>query len=595
MGMLLVRKNRFNSRFSFKVMAAIMIAVLIPTTFISIFFYLSSASIVKENVRDSSIQITRQAADSLSFVLSTGSDTSDLLYSNESLQRIVMEDRLSEVRYAVKAKNDEDMNAFLNSQVYASSFVRMIYVLKENGDSWGSGTFSKVKLSQYNLNQFASSQKALQNDGAITWQGLQYDLFSGAGESTQLVLPAIRVMKNFKTMENIAYIHVNLDGRSILSKIDQLKLGKTGKFFVVDQDGRIMIDADLDMINKKIKNNELDHYLADPLVSEFEFNQENTTFYGIKQPLVNGWSIVGIVPIKEITGDLQNVQKITLVTSVIFALIAVIFGYFAANAVTQPVANLTNQMKKVGKGEFTPVTFTDSHDEIGLMSRQFNQMIGQVDQLMIQVKEEESQKKEAELRAVKHRIDPHFLFNTLSTIKWLLTFNQKDKAESALSALTKLLEANMGKKGNIISVKEELNIVEKFLVILHIRYEQVFELTVHLDKETESALIPRMLIQPIVENAVFHGFVPRGTGGKIMIKGTAVENGICLHIVDNGMGFQQDVKEKVASSTGIGLNHVYDSVRLYFSSESSVSIESGENGTAVTLILIQKKDGELNV
>lgn len=580
--------RNWKHQFSFKVMVAIMIAVLIPTTLIGIFFYISSAGIIKENSRVFSLQITKQTADALSFILSAGSDTSDLLYSNESLQHIV-----TAGKQATESDHDQ-MNAFLNTQVYSSSFVRMIYVLQENGTSWGSGNFSHVKLKQYPVTEFVWSKEAIQKNGELAWQGLQYDVYSGVGEATQLVLPVIRIMKDFKTMDNIAYIQVNLDGQAILDKINQVKLGETGEFFVVDEAGHVMMSRDLDLVNKRLPNQQLSRYVQDKEISEFEFSSGPTPYYGVKQPLSNGWSVVGIVPVEEITGDLQNVQMITIGTSLLFTILAVIIGFFAANTVTKPIKTLTAQMKKVGYGDFHPVEHIASDDEIGLMSRQFNQMIEQVQELMEQVKEEETHKKEAELRAVKHRIDPHFLFNTLSTVKWLLKFKQTDRAEAALSALTRLLEANMGKKGNFISIKEELDIVEKFLVILQIRYEQEFSLQVQLDPEVEETFIPRMLIQPIVENAVFHGFVPRGSGGEITISGKKLKQGIKIEIRDNGIGFQTDTTDTAPSSTGIGLAHIYDSVRLYFHPDSSVAIESGNTGTTVTLTLFEKKGGEQN-
>ncbi|WP_342044428.1 cache domain-containing sensor histidine kinase [Bacillus sp. OTU530] len=595
-------KRLLQNRFSTKVVIAIFIGILIPTTLISVFFFISSSNIVKENVRESSIQIARQAADSLSFILSVGNDMSDLIYSNEKLQEIVKMDNEDGTSSTVKDKNNEEMTSFLNSQIYSSSFVRVIYVLKDEGTSWGSGTFSPVKLARYNLQEQNWIQRAVQADGALAWQGLQYDLFSGAGENTELVLPVTRVMKDFSNMKTIAYIQVLLDGKAILNKIDQLKLGKTGHFFVVNKHGQIMIDANMEHINKTVENHDLYKHIVDDTAYEFEFQEKNTTYYGVKQPLVNGWTLIGTVPIKEITGKLTNIQRITIFASIVFTMVAIVIGVFAVNRVTKPIKVLTEQMRLVGQGNFQVQTHIHSNDEIGLMSRQFNQMIHQIEQLMEQVKEEQSQKTEAELRAVKHRINPHFLFNTLSTIRWLVNFKQTDRANTALSALIRLLEASMGKTGTFITVKEELDIIEKFLAILQIRYDQTFHLELEIEPTVEDLLIPRMLLQPIVENAVFHGLVPKGTEGTLCIKGSRVEDGVKIEIKDNGVGFKQDIlnqlnhkADKMNSFIGIGLRHVYDSVRLYFALASSVTIESDSNGTTVTIVLINKNRGENRV
>lgn len=589
--------KQLRSRFSTKVIIAICIGMLIPTTFISIFFFVSSSKIVKENVRESSLQTARQAADSLSFILSVGSDMSDFLYSNDKIQKIVNNDNL-QLTLPEREYNNEELTNLLNSQIYASSFVRIIYILKDQGTSWGSGTFSSSKLSRYDLKELSWIQESVKKNGAVVWQGLQYDLFSGAGENTELVLPVTRVMKDFNTMNNIAYIQVSLDGKAILNKIDELKLGKTGHFFVVNEQGKIMIDPNIENINKVVKNRQLYKNIINSKQSEFEFNKNDIAYYGVKQPLTNGWTIVGVVPIKEITDELSNIQKITIFTSILFTLIAIIIGLFAANRITKPIKTLTEQMRLVGKGNFQIKTEIQSNDEIGLMSKQFNQMTHQVEQLMEKVKDEQNQKVEAELRVIRHRINPHFLFNTLSTIRWLVKFNQTDRANTALAALVRLLEANMGKKGTFITVKEELDIIEKFLVILQIRYEQTFHLNIEVEPGVEDFLIPRMLLQPIVENAVFHGLVPTEQAGIINLKAIYIENGVKFEIEDHGVGFNKekldqlyDAINNTSSFMGIGLRHVYDSVRLYFAPSSKVNIESAGQGTKVTLILVKENRG----
>ncbi|MBT2755842.1 sensor histidine kinase [Mesobacillus foraminis] len=548
------------------------------------------------------MQTARQAAESLSFALSVGSDMSNLIYSNKRIQEIVKMADDPQTPLLVKENNNGDLTSTLNSQIYSSSFVKILYILKAEGTSWGSGSFSPLKLERYQLNDFDWIQEALNRDGGLVWRELQYDLFSGAGGESEIVLPVTRVMKDFDTMENIAFIQVNLDGRSILAKIEQLKLGKTGHFFVVDDQGRIMIDPNMDKINKQVENRQLYKHIQNHKADEFEFKESGNFFYGVKQKLSNGWIIVGIVPVEEITGELTNLQRITILTSLLFTLFALAIGLFAAKTVTKPIVALTQQMRQVGKGNFKVRTTIQSNDEIGLMSAQFNQMTKQVDQLMEQVKEEQSLKAEAELRAIKHRINPHFLFNTLSTIRWLVKFKQTEKANTALSALSRLLEANMGKKGTFVTLQQELEIVEKFLVILQIRYEQSFELNLKLETGVRDFQIPRMLIQPLVENAVFHGLVPTGHSGVISIRAVSIGKGVNIEIQDNGVGINKEKLTQILPSErsnnsfiGIGLQHVYDSVRLYYSPASSVEIKSENQGTLVVLTLFPKVGGEANV
>jgi two-component system, sensor histidine kinase YesM len=307
------------------------------------------------------------------------------------------------------------------------------------------------------------------------------------------------------------------------------------------------------------------------------------------------------VPTSEITGEIISIQKIIIGASVIFGILAILVGSFIAKKVTDPVKILTKQMKLVGEGNLKVRTRVDSKDEIGMMSSEFNHMINRVEELLQQVKEEQHQKQEAVLRAIKHRINPHFLFNTLSTIRWLVQFKQTERANTALTALSKLLEGNMGKTGNFTSIKEEVELVEQFMVILQIRYEQKFHLVTDFEEGVEDWEIPRMLLQPIVENAIFHGIVPTGTEGTVWINGTTIPGGIQIEIKDDGVGVEKDMLQRVQRSSdgdnsyvGIGLSHVADSIRLYFGPDSKMEISSGE-GTSVKLILMKKTGGDQGV
>lgn len=587
------------NQFTHKVVIVILIVSLIPILLYSVFFYVSSSAVVKENVRDSTLQISHQAADSLSYIFSVGSDMSDLIYSNEELQDIVKQDLTSESASLEWEKDNQYVTSFLNTHIYSSSFVRIIYILKEEGRSWGSGTFSEHKLAQYNLSEMNWVKKAKEQEGDLVWEGLQIDQLSGAGERTEFVLPISRTMKDFQTLNDIAYIQVFLDGSAILEKINQIKLGETGRFFVVDQQGKVMIDPITSKINKKIASENLYQAVINQNQVEFEYEEENVNFYGVKQNLSNGWMIVGVVPIHEITGGLTDIRNITWITFILLGILVVIIGVSVASRITKPVKVLTSQMKLVGEGNFKTRTTVETTDEIGMMSMQFNEMIQQVEQLMDQVKKEQEQKKEAEIRAVKHRINPHFLFNSLSTIRWLVKFKQFDRASSALLALTRLLEQNMGKKGTFVKVIEEIDFIEKYVELLQIRYDQTFHLKINLDEGTANFSIPQMLLQPIVENSIFHGIVPTSKEGTIVISGQTGLEGTIITIKDSGIGIKperlQDIQHSSKTSIGIGLLHVFDSVSLYYSSDSKVELESGLDGTTVKLFLKPKHRGGTDV
>jgi len=587
--------TRLFNRFATRMIVAFVVVILIPAIFTSASFYIVSNNTVKKNVRESSVQIAKQAADSLSYILNAGSDASDRIYSDLRIQKMILKDAGNGQNLIERRENDEYFRSFLNNMVYSSSFVNIVYVLTSGNSGWGSGTFSRVKLARYDVDNLDWAREARKKNGGLVWMELQDDKFSGGGDNTELVLPVGRVMKDFATMETIGYVLVNLNGRKILDTIERMKLGDTGEFFVVNEEGRIMVARDISKINRLVGNSELLRNIVDSDDVEFEFMNGNVPYYGVKQRLSNGWLIVGTVPVHEITDKLDALHHQILLSFGVFTLAGILIGLLLAQRVTRPVKQLTRQMKLVQQGDLTVRTEIRSSDEFGMMSHQFNRMIAEINRLMAQVTLEQKQKQEAELRAVLHRINPHFLFNTLNTLRWLIKYDQTEKAYAGMSALIRLLDANMGKKGNFITIEEELDIIEKYLAILEIRYSHTFKLHKQVDPEAASFIIPRMLIQPLVENAIFHGIVPKGTDGEIDIRVEKREEAVVITVKDDGIGILPDksMLEKSirdatgAGHTGIGLKHVIESIDLYFAAGSTFELNSaGQEGTVARMVLI---------
>ncbi|MFC5528837.1 sensor histidine kinase [Cohnella yongneupensis] len=597
---MMIGNIRIFNRFATKMIVAFVVVILLPTLFTSASFYFVSGSTVKHNVRESSVQIAQQAADSLSFILNAGSDVADLISNDLRIQKLVAsQGNPGPEDLKTWLDTEEYLKSFLNNLVYTSSFINIVYVLKDQNNSWGSGTFSKVKLSQYNLEELDWVKEAKLKRGGLVWKALQEDRFSGGGDNTELVLPIGRVLEDYRTMNGIGYILVNLNGRKILDNIERMKLGETGGFIVVDEAGRIMVDSDRGLINTVVANPDLLHNITGNPSVEFEFKSEGTAYYGVKQRLSNGWLIVGTVPEHEITDKLDTLHNQILLSFIVFTLVGIAIGLFIARRVTRPIKQLTKQMKLVQLGDLSIRSDVSTNDEFGLMSRQFNRMIADIDRLMEQVSTEQRQKQDAELRAVTHRINPHFLFNTLGTLRWLIKHGQSGKAFEGISSLIRLLEANMGKKGHFFTIEEEMDIIEKYLAILELRYSKLFKLSLKLDPDAVSFLIPRMMIQPLVENAIFHGIVPLDIDGEIEIEVRMEQEAVVITVSDNGIGIlpekhliERSIRDAVRDGhTGIGLRHVYESLELYFDHGSELSLYSHASGGTTAKMILYPKPG----
>lgn len=590
-------RKRMRMSFTAKMITAFVLVILIPTLFTSYSFYVVSGSTVKRNVREASIQIAKQGADSLSFIFNAGSDVSDMIYIDSRIRHVLTNQPSGGLDLAQWRENEDYMKSFLNNVVYSSSFVNIVYVLKDHETGWGSGTFSRIKLARYFVQEQPWAKEAKALEGGLVWSAIAADQLSSGGDYTEMVLPIGRAITDYASGDTVGYILVNLNGRKVIDKIKEMKLGETGSFLVVNDEGRIMVSSDTGSIGSIVPNKELLGHITEDSHIEFEYKQGDIPYYGVKQPLSNGWQLVGTVPVHEITDRLSALHRTILRSFGIFTLLGIGMGLVIASRVTRPVKQLTRGMKQVQKGDLSVRTDVHTNDEFGLMSHQFNKMITDINVLMEQVTEEQQRKQEAELRAAVHRINPHFLFNTLGTIRWLIKYGQSEQAYEGISALTRLLEANMGRKGNFVTIAEELSVIEKYLVILEMRYHKRFKLDIALDPEAAGLLVPRMLIQPLVENAVFHGIVPKGTDGEIGIEVRREGEAVMIAVTDDGIGLppeRGDVIESVEKAVkeghaGIGLHHVYECARLYFGLGSGVTLEAREEGGMLARIVLYPK------
>jgi two-component system sensor histidine kinase YesM len=286
--------------------------------------------------------------------------------------------------------------------------------------------------------------------------------------------------------------------------------------------------------------------------------------------------------------------------STLLLIAALIIGVLFSRRITSPLKELMNQMSQIGKSDLKARTNVRSQDEIGQLSRRFNQMVGHIEMLIGQVNEEEAKKREAEMRALRYQINPHFLFNTLATIRWMVLYQKYNEAYNGIGSLVQLMEASMEKSGVFSSIRDELLLLDKYMVIQQFRYGDNIHLIVNVDESILDLDIPRMLLQPIVENAVFHGIAPQEQGGRIDITmdlSEESEHTLQIWIKDNGRGISPERIEGLLHSSsehragmfGIGLNHVHETIQLYYGKESGVFIES-ELGIG-TIIRLELKLG----
>jgi sensor histidine kinase YesM len=282
----------------------------------------------------------------------------------------------------------------------------------------------------------------------------------------------------------------------------------------------------------------------------------------------------------------------------LLVLLSFISALLFSRMVTSPLYELRRLMKRAELGDLKAYWIAKGPEDMNDLGISYNQMLNRVEELIKQVKREESLKKEAEIEALTYQLNPHFLYNTLNTIKWVAKLHKTPQISEAVSALVRLLQASLGKKGDFLTVREELELIKDYMEIQRFRYGDKVRLDVELDPIASVCLVPRMILQPIVENAIIHGIEPSGRSGIITIRAWIERDLLFCQVEDNGVGVTDkgaslaegtsasDGKGLKERMSGIGLSHIREKIKLYYGSDSKMYIYGKEReGTIVRLQL----------
>jgi sensor histidine kinase YesM len=313
----------------------------------------------------------------------------------------------------------------------------------------------------------------------------------------------------------------------------------------------------------------------------------------------------------EVRSDFASSSLHTLRTALVY-----IFAFLLAASlgsslvfsryVTKPLNHLRGLMKRAELGDLKAYWVLNSMEEMNDLGRSYNQMLNRVEELIKQVKQEEALKKEAEIEALQYQLNPHFLYNTLNTIKWVAKIHKTPQISEVVTALVRLLQASLGKKGDFLTLREETELIKDYMEIQSFRYGDKVKVVYELDELAARCLVPRMILQPLVENAILHGIEPAKREGVITIKAWIERDLLFCQVEDNGIGMSAEALDRVDGTTvaagvsgppnkpnvlrermsGIGLRHIREKIKLYYGPDYKMHVMSKERqGTIVRLSL----------
>ncbi len=307
------------------------------------------------------------------------------------------------------------------------------------------------------------------------------------------------------------------------------------------------------------------------------------------------------------TSELANLQQNTnleikktiyviSITSFIFTILLWVLSIKISTSITRPIKELCENIRLVGAGDFTVRTVNNNSDEIETLSLSFNAMVQQIDKLLSDVKQEQTNLRQTELKLLQAQINPHFLYNTFDTITWLAEDHQNAQVVALISSLANFFRTTLSNGKDFISIREEKSHIKSYLEIQQARYRDILEYEIIIPKELNNYTVPKLTLQPIIENAIYHGIKNKRCKGKITIRGFLQEDVILLTITDDGIGMSEDKLAELKSSIkkgtsiGFGLTNVCERIKLYYGNEYGLEMKSAlDQGTTMEIRIPPKE------
>lgn len=413
-----------------------------------------------------------------------------------------------------------------------------------------------------------------------------YDLFSFQAK-----------ILDMNTLEYSGTLIINVKTEALTRIMKQSNMG--GIFFIIDENNSVLLESD-----------SFDYQLiTDELGNLSENNYHNTVQtiagedYIISQASLSaaGWSLVGITPLESMQSDIYDNQIILLITSLMSMVLLITFSIFLANKISKPIVQLTSKMDSVKEGNFKASFYDDSFTETKQLSEGFNQLLQDIDELLVKNYEQQITERDIRLELLQAKINPHFLYNTLENIRYISLREGNAQAAELITSLSDLMRYSISSSSTSVFLYQELEYVRNYLFLQTARFSDRFTFQFNIEEELLDCKIMKMLVQPIVENAVLHGLENKPEDGKLVISAYSLDDydyEICVE--DNGVGMSETQLEQLDARLNsvypqgekhIGVCNVQHRIRLQYGTEYGVTYSSElDKGTRVQLRL-PKKEG----
>jgi two-component system sensor histidine kinase YesM len=541
------------------------------------------ASVTSRKVSEVSYQMLHLIEQNFNSIIDIVSGQSKMILANSDVQELLINSQR-------KAK-DPDFIRRLNTSLYSYMEVTPvftgIYLFDFDGFQYSIDKIQQKTLNIRNIKQaewfpqvkeMKGAYLLIYNAGGIFWQQ--------PAENNYMSL--IRIVNDLETQAPIGVLVVNIPENVLINSFKEISNKYNTQIAIFDEYDREIVNYDkLKKINLPMVLQQFEGKFMGTMTEQMNGLGYLVSYMRLKRC---NWKIISCMSFSELSDELKIFNLIAFILLLVNSLLLLAGSLFISRMITTPVNKLLSSMKMVEEGAFEKVSINKANDEIGHLQKGYNIMIDEIKALIERVIEEQRTKRKAELDVLQAQIKPHFLYNTFDAISALALAGRNEDVYTVMKALGGYYRASLSKGSEVISIAEEFELVKNYLIIQQFRYGDLFTIEYDLDPEVGKYKILKLILQPLVENAIYHGIKPKGEKGLIKLGAKLSGNRISLIVEDDGVGMNEAELERITTesvfkdSLGFGLRGTFERLRIFYGTEVSYRMET-QKGNGMKIII----------
>lgn len=570
-----------------KIMIAFIIINITVTSFFSYFLYTTTSSIIVKNYIGLTDTTTLDAIKRIDMFLDKIDKYSMYLIINKEIVNILTKEHGENVNYprlfAEQVRNLTITEGDITAIQYISS----------EGDAYNYPITSDINNIE-DLKQQKLITDAQLNENKIHWTDIYTQEYYQSDRKQKVkVFSGIRSFKTSFQAGIKGLLSLDINEETLYEFVKNINLGDNGNIYIVGSSGKIITSSDRSAPSQNIDEGIFRTISGKPGGYSYLTLGDKKSLVVFNTSANTGWKIVATIPLQDVLNQTRYFKLTAGIVAVVVILLSSLVSFYISSKITRPVRDMTKLVKLVAQGNLDVKYEVKTRDELKDLGDGFNYMTSSLKELINKVYIEELQLKQAQLENMKSKINPHFLYNTLDTIYWMLVIEKQTNTAKLVVALSNMLRYSISNERDQVTIEEELNQIDNYLYIQKTRFKDRLMVEYELEEDITEYYIMKLIVQPLVENAIKHGLECQSKVGKITIKGFEKDGDVVIQIIDDGKGMTDEEIENALSpkkeahtlnKPGIGVNNVDQRIKMYYGAEYGLSIESrpGE-GTCVSI------------